>query len=167
MKKEIWKTIPLANEDYEASNMGRIRSLKRSSPYIMKQHFSHNGYKVITLSFNNTYKPFRVHRLVALTFIENNEAKPFINHINEDKEDNRVENLEWCTAKENSNHGKCIEKSAKAKWKSVLRFSVNGKLIKEYPSMKSTSCDGFSPSLVSFCCRGLRKTHKGFKWSYK
>lgn len=100
---EVWKTISAA-VDYEVSNWGRVRSWKRRKPRIIKQLFLYGAYWKVRLYVGDTLKVFAVHRLVAEAFIPNPEGKPQVNHINGNKLDNRVENLEWVTPHENSLH---------------------------------------------------------------
>jgi hypothetical protein len=99
-QKEIWKTID-GYENYQVSNLGNVKNLKTNK--ILKKGNS-RGYVCQVLSKNNIHKTFKNHRLVAQAFINNNQNKLFVNHINGIKTDNRVENLQWCTAKENTIH---------------------------------------------------------------
>ena len=112
---ETWKDIAGYEGFYQVSNSGRVKSLDRYMDRldgkrgyriskILKPQYNWKGYKSVTLKKNGTYKPMFAHRLVALHFIPNTENKPQVNHINGIKDDNRVENLEWCTAKENIQH---------------------------------------------------------------
>lgn len=100
---EIWKTIEDLGTPYEVSNLGRIRSMFNGTERILKSH-NHNEYKRISFGNGKNKKRFPVHRLVALAFIPAEDSKSFVNHKNLDRSDNRVENLEWCTARENSAH---------------------------------------------------------------
>ena len=100
--KEIWKEIEISG--YFISNLGR---LKGRSGKILNTQINHNGYKIINLHPNgksDKSKCVRIHRLVAQAFISNPENKPFVNHIDGNKQNNVVTNLEWCTAKENTIH---------------------------------------------------------------
>ena len=87
----MWKKIPI-DMNYEANELGDIRKI--GSNQLLKQWLDKDGYKIVALSNRKIY---RAHRLIALTFIENPEGKPVVNHINHIKQDNRVENLEWVT----------------------------------------------------------------------
>ena len=118
-KDEIWKDIPEYEGVYQVSNLGRIRSLDREITYanrktglykgrIMKLKMSKYGYVVFHFSVDNKKKAISVHRLVAETFIPNPDNKPCVNHIDCNRANNKVSNLEWCTHKENVQHSiKC------------------------------------------------------------
>ena len=100
---EVWKNIK-GFENYEVSNQGRIRR-KYLKGYKYRKPVYQHGYCSVTFSFDKRYfKKFQIHRLVAEAFIENKNNKKCVNHINGKKDDNRVENLEWCTYSENEKH---------------------------------------------------------------
>lgn len=99
---DIWKEIP-EYPNYEISNTGKVKSINYNKERILKLQ-NMNGYSRVGLSINGTVTLFLVHRLVALAFVENSNNYSFINHINGVKNDNRAENLEWCTSAENLNH---------------------------------------------------------------
>lgn len=132
MKEEI-RIIPWTNGRYGVSNLGNVYSyfdnhgIKRKFPKVLKQNNS-LGYRTVRIiNPNGNRKTMKVHRLVALTFIPNPDNLKQVNHKNENKADNRVENLEWCTAKYNNNYGSRREKSSiaqrghKAKWFGVYK----------------------------------------------
>ena len=100
--KEIWKDIKGYEGMYQVSNLGRVRSLKYGKYKILKGSKT-NGYLQVRLSKNGYQTTYRIHRLVAETFIDKIEGKNCVDHINGIRDDNRSENLRWCTVKENSN----------------------------------------------------------------
>lgn len=108
--KEVWKDIDGYNGDYKVSNLGRVKSFKKDkiNGIVMKQDNARLGYKRICLCLENVKKNFFIHRLVAKAFIDNPYNKPQVNHKNGKPSDNRVENLEWCTASENHLHSYAV-----------------------------------------------------------
>ena len=190
---EIWKTAVYDGEtyeDFEVSNLGRILSLNYKNTgksELLEPSETTCGYLVVNLCKNEKRKTCLVHRLIAETFLENPENKPQVNHkiegdegkkiniviFNEDGSiDKEKTSIEWVTPKENSNYGTRNERVAKANTngkcsKPVLQLSLSGELIREWPSIAECGRNGFSYQHVSACCRGERKTHKGFLFMYK
>ena len=101
---EIWKPIKDYEGLYEVSNFGNVRSLRFDKVKLLKLNMDRCGYFRCNLYKNATYKTYSVHRLVALAFISNAKNKSQINHIDGNKQNNRVDNLEWCTNSENITH---------------------------------------------------------------
>ena len=181
---EEWRPIKDYEGLYEVSNMGRVRSLDRiiidskgrKHPFegkIMKLQLDRYGYLYISLNKDGKRK-FKVHRLVAEAFISNPEGKKHVDHINTNKEDNRVENLRWVTPKENNNneltkeHKKGCQLGEKSVCsKCVIQISPDGKLIKKYSSINEAAREtGFNKKYISFCCNGKIENYKGYKWIF-
>ena len=150
-----WKSINGYEGLYEISNTGQVRN-KRGR--ILVAHKSNNGYLHVSLSKNNIRKTKSIHKLVALHFIENINNLPQINHIDENKANNNVENLQWCTIQENIDHSFSKE---------VIQFDLLNNPIKTWKSASECGRNGFNQGKVSECCRGERETHKKYKWKYK
>ena len=104
MEQEIWKDIE-GFEKYQISSYGRVKSLRFNKETILKRLKHAHGYYKVSLSKNNISKQFLLHRLVAENFIENPENEPEVNHLNGDKSNNQVTNLQWVTHKQNIHHG--------------------------------------------------------------
>ena len=173
MVEEIWRTAVYDGEVYEGlykvSNLGRILSLnyKRTGRVELMEHsYDGQGYLQVTLCKNKETKKCYVHRLVAETFITNPENLPEVNHIDENKENNRVDNLEWKSPKDNCNHGTRNERIAKTLSKKVLQLSLTGELIREWESTRECGRNGFAQSHVAECCNGKLPHYKGFRWEY-
>ena len=100
---EIWRDIPMYRDIYEASSYGRIRS--KVTGRITKDYYTEKGYKKVKIYLNGQCKSELVHRLVAFAFLPNPNNYPQVNHIDEDKGNNRLDNLEWCDSLYNNNYG--------------------------------------------------------------
>lgn len=175
--KEIWKDIKEYQGKYQVSNLGKIRTLIKwdlnKRKYIatiknIKLREDKDGYILVDLHKNNKTKTFKVHRLVAEAFISNSNNYPQINHKNEIKNDNRVENLEWCSNEYNAVYGTKVQRTAEKHKKHILKYDLKGNFIKEYNSLKEASIDNnvFFTN-ISAVCRGKQKTAYGFIWKYK
>ena len=169
--KEIWKDIPGYETLYQVSNLGNIRSLHNyGGKYNILRQQIKRGYYQVGLRKNGIRKWHQVHRLVAGAFLCNKDNLPQVNHKNENKLDNRVENLEWCSVSYNNTYGTRIEKVKNKISKPVIQFSLDGKYIKEYPSL----CDAArtvnsSAGNIYSCCnkKPNYKQVKGYIWRYK
>lgn len=172
-EKEIWKDVVGYEGYYQVSNIGNVRSCERVTSHgrirkaqNMKIHKTNAGYFRVQLCKNGIRKKYHVHRLVALSFVDNPLNKPDVNHIDEDKTNNFVGNLEWCTAKENVNHGNRAKKFAKAKNKPIKAFLPDG-TTKEFESLKEASLHfGILKEGISSCALGKRKTYKNTTFKY-
>jgi len=162
---EWFKEIKGLKGFYLISNLGRVYSNKTKK---VLNDVSCRGYRYITLYTHKGQKTYSIHRLVAMAFIPSIKNKKLVNHINENKADNRVSNLEWCTQKENMNHGTMpIKRRSNADKMPVARLNpTTNQVIKEYESTKDASRDGFNRESFSRCARGIYQTHKGYKWKF-
>ena len=170
MTKEVWRDIEGYEGLYQVSDQGRVKSLGRKwskSERTLKPVVRHDGYVVVNLYSGGERKMFKVHRLVCEAFHENPDNKPQVNHINEDKADNRACNLEWATARENSNFGTRTERVAKAQSKPVAQYAQDGELIKIWPSAREAERQtGFGHGYICQSANGKRKQAYGFIWKY-
>ena len=182
--EETWKDILGYEGMYQVSNLGRVRSLDRDiwngvnyfkkQGRILKQGENHKGYPIVYLSVSQVDKTCSVHRLVAQAFIPNPDNKPQVNHINGNKKDNTVDNLEWCTALENNRHALrnglvSHDNMHKALRKKVRKIDVNtGEILEEYDSVTEAakSVSKGRTGCISRVCNKKRKTSYGFKWEY-
>ena len=160
--KEIWKDIKNYEGLYQISNLGRVKSLWYGREKILIPVKLKNGYLRVILCKNGILKTYYVHRLVAEAFLDNPNNLPQVNHKDENKQNNNVENLEWCTNEYNINYGTRTERCSKK----VYQYTIDNILIKKWNSIAECERNGFKHSLIIYCCQGKRKTHKGFKWSY-
>lgn len=174
---EEWKDIIGYEGLYKISNKGRVWSCTYNRT--LKPSTEKSGYKKIVLSKEGKLKTYRIHRLVALAFLKPVKNKEIVNHIDENKSNNYFLNLEWCTYKENMNHGTCIKRILKTKsgknydgYKKIsekLSVPVIGINVKtgekiEFKSMTEARTKGFNNGHISACVNGIRQTHKGYKW---
>lgn len=166
---EQWKTIKGYEGKYEVSNKGKVRSFLQNKIKELRINHDRSGYCTVVLYKDNSCKTVKVHRLVAQAFLENPLSLPCVNHKNEIKTDNRVENLEYCTVGYNNRYGKRIEKMIKSKYKAVVQYDTNGNKIAEYESVLDAELKtGISHQNISKCClkRKHFKTAGGFVWKY-
>lgn len=185
---EIWKDVKGYEDYYQVSSLGRI---KRKSGYvnvgiknnekrlvkerILKQRLRNNGYLSVDLSKEHIVKTISVHRIVAMAFIENDSPlKTYVNHINCNKCDNRVENLEWVTPRENSHHAKENKLFKTPNKKQVRCKQLNKSFESSYAAAEYINNKYFNnskqvigiASKIRLCCNGKQKIAYGLNWEY-
>lgn len=160
---EFWKDIIGYEGLYQVSNLGNVKSLnyhRTGQEKLLSLRISSHGYLLINLYKDGKYICHSVHRLVAEAFLPNTNNYPEVNHIDKNKLNNNVDNLEWCTRKYNQNH---------ALSKQVAQYDLSGNLIKIWPSAVEIERQlGFFESAISSCCTGYKncKTMYGYIWKY-
>jgi hypothetical protein len=169
-----WGEIVGFNGDYVVNKLGEVISLKSRHPKKLKLATDRYGYLYCTLYKQG--KPFKkkVHRLVAKTFIPNPNGLPMINHKNEIKDDNKVENLEWCTNKYNQRYGSAREKNRNSQDRVMLskmlgapveQYTLDGRFVKRYHSMREASRRlNICHKGISLCCKGVYRQSGGYVW---
>lgn len=152
-------------EEYLISTSGDIFSIK--SKRFLSQKIDRYGYPTVVLVKHHKPKYVTVHRLVAMTFLPQPQGKCQVNHKNEVKTDNRVENLEWVSAKENCNYGTRNRRMAESKCqKPVMHFSEDG-TVTRYSGVKEASREtGIAHSQITRYCRGVGNSPKNKEWRY-
>ena len=171
---EEWKDICGYEGIYKVSNCGKVKSINRVDRLgryvkekILKPGFIRGDYLAVHLYKNGKRRCCKVHRLVAKAFIPNLFNHPQVNHINEVKQDNRVENLEWCTNEYNSRYGTASARMGESHKKPVYRVCLKTGEVKNYDSaIDASRKDGFNKNAISNCVTGIAKSHKNNKWYY-
>lgn len=187
MKEIIWKPIKGFEGLYEVSNTGLIKSLNcynYKEPRIMHTSLRKDGYLSVGLSKNNKTTTRTVHRIVAETFLPNPNNLEMINHKDEDKSNNNVDNLEWCTVSYNNKYSikrhperfvlrKNREKRDYYKVKTkyfnvhINQFSKDGEFIKQWFNFAELKhIKNYNNTSIKECCEGKRKTAYGYKWEF-
>ena len=164
--KEIWKDKKDYEGHYQVSNWGRIKSIKFGKERILKQNIR-CGYYYVNLYKNNIKKQYPVHRLVAEVFIDNPDNLPQVNHKDENKTNNNVDNLEWCSVLYNNTYGTRLQKVSekmrnRKEWsKPIDVYDLNMNFIETLPSIEECGRKyNVSPCNVSYCCNGGYKDKK-------
>ena len=155
---EVFKDVPGYEELYQVSNLGNVKSLITGK--ILSPGINTCGYLHVILCKNGKQKYYLIHRLVAQAFIPNPDNYPEVNHKDKNRQNNCVDNLEWCTTQYNVEYSRA---------KQVAQYDLNGNLIATWKSVREIERQtGFLQGSISDCCRGHRncKTMYGYIWRY-
>lgn len=171
---EIWKDIKGFEGLYQISNGGRIKSLRKSTKHFNQPfHYlsptvSNTGYYQVTLyKTPKSKKKFLVHRLVATHFLPNPENYPCVNHKDENKLNNNIENLEWCTYQYNNAYGTARIRATETSSIQVQQFTIDGVWIATYQSATiAAKLLNISKTSIADCCRGKAQFAHGYVWKY-
>lgn len=174
--EEIWKEVEEFNGAYLISNKGRLKSVKRGIKWngtirhqedkIMSQVINKSGYIEYQITYNGKHYSRKAHRLVAEAFIPNPAKKPQVNHINGVKTDNFVENLEWCTNRENVVHAykNGLNKAAKT----IVQFDLEGNFIKRWINTGEITRElGIGKTTILAACKRKNHAAKGYLWKFE
>lgn len=179
---EIWKDIPEYEELYEISNLGRVKSKTRKTKFgrgwkvyegqILKPQEDKDGYFKISLSKDGKKRRFFIHRLVMMSFVDNSLNLPVVNHIDGNKQNNKLNNLEWVTRSENDLHAFRIGlrvPSSGGTDKTVEKIDpLTGEVVDTFQSITLASKSvGSTVQLISMACNGKVEKAKGFVWRFK
>lgn len=163
--EKIWRDIPGYEGLYQANNCGEIKSLRRDRILAARKH---KGYLQLSLCKNGESKTYAVHRLVWIAFNGPIPEGYEVNHLNERPWDNRLENLNLMTRKENINWGSHNIKMGKAHRKKVEQYTLDGDHICTWCSAKMVEYIlGYKSNNISACCYGVRKTAYGYVWRFQ
>lgn len=178
--QEEWRDIAGYEGLYQVSNLGRVRSLDRRVKHnslgsifcrgcLMRPCNNRYGYPTVNLSKDGGKKRFTIHRLVAQAFIPNPNNLPEINHKDEGRTNNHVDNLEWCTALWNNTYGTKVERQTEKNKKRVLQYDLNGNFIREWACAVDAekAIMGKVTGAISHNIKGKSKTAFGYIWRYK
>lgn len=189
---ELWKDIQGYEGLYQVSNLGRVRSVDHTTTFerggikmsatrkgrILTPITRRHGYLSVMLygkggHSTRNFKQFSVHRLVADAFVENPNGYDEVNHLDECKDNNRADNLEWCNRKYNVNYGTCQQRRAErttnlpSTSKRVVQRTLSGNFVAEWPSMAEIQRQtGYSKGFICICCQQKCKSAYGYSWSY-
>lgn len=164
--QEVWKDIEGYEGLYQVSNLGRVKSFVKSRSKIKSLSNDKDGYLLCVLHKFNKKRTFKVHRLVAMSFIPNPENKSQVNHKDGNKHNNIVDNLEWVTPVENMYHAR-INGLRSSMYHGVSQYDLDGNLIQNFNSVtEAASFIGGSRCCIVHCCTGRQLTAHGYVWKY-
>lgn len=169
---EEWKDIRGYEGRYQVSNLGRVRSLPRKTKtgfrkgMILVPMIDKFGYSLVNLS----RKSYKVHRLVAETFIENPQGLKCVNHKDENKTNNCVNNLEWCSYGYNNNYGTRGDRISKnsTRKRKIVQYTLGGQEVRRWDSIaEATKYYKVGRTVICACCNRRQHTSCGYVWRYE
>lgn len=168
---EQWRKIPGYEGLYQVSDLGNVKSVfyKRRGQETILKPILRRGYLCVELCKDKKKKKYSIHRLVWEGFNGPIPEGMQVNHINEDKTDNRLENLNLMSPKENINWGTGVKRQSKSREKAIEQYSLSGELIKWYQSAAAVVAENngvWNENTIRDCCRRHKKTAYGFFWRY-
>ena len=176
---EEWKPVVGYEGYYEVSSLGRVRSVERLvvrktgqrvvfPGVVLSTFLSPNGRIQVSLWKGNRMKNPQVHRLVAMAFLPNPDNLPEVNHKDENPQNNRVENLEWCTKKYNMNYGTRVERMVQKLWVPVVGIDKDGNEYRFASMLEAAEKTGARKQEISNICRGCGRAKRsgGYRWRY-
>lgn len=179
LDKEEWRPVVGYEGLYEVSNIGRVRSIDRNILYhdgtihhwkgkVLKPLRTSKGYLQVMFRKDNKNHYIGIHRLVAMAFIDGYQKGLVVNHLDENPQNNRADNLEWCTQRDNLIYGTARSRHADKLSISIIQFSLSGTLIKEWKSQAEASrVLGINQSHIFRCLKGELLSAFGYRWMYK
>lgn len=171
LKGEDWRVVDGWHGRYKVSNLGRVSYLLQGHERLMCQTTNWAGYKMVSFCENGKRQQIRVHRLVAMAFVEGYQTGLVVNHIDENKSNNRWDNLEWVTDDYNRNYGSVRERQIRSRSKAVQMLDNDGNVIAEYESL-TIAAQACNPKArcgwtIGFVCDGKYQTAYGHQWQWK
>lgn len=185
---EVWKPVVGFENLYQVSDFGRVKRIplkfkivgvKNRRETMLRPEINKWGYAAVSLSYGKVKKMKTVHRVLMEAHVPNPENKRCINHLDGNKLNNNIDNLEWCTHSENSMHasrmgkmrgnqsqlGMINEKSKLSK--PIVQLEISGSFVKFWPSIAEARRSGFCPATIVRCLKGRRPHACGYLWKYK
>jgi hypothetical protein len=179
---EIWKDIPDYEGLYQVSNLGRVKALERewyqkhysgnNSHYKTKERIlkqredKKTGYMYVALTKNKKQKKYLVHRIVASAFISKKDYENYVNHLDNNKKNNKFNNLEWCTQSHNIKYAYDNKTKTPPNMKKVKQL-LNNKVINTFQSLQEAYRQtGIQATNIYKCCKGKRNYAGGYQWQY-
>lgn len=175
--EEIWKDIKGYEGLYQVSNFGNVKRLEGKiysyitnkyetrKEHMIKTRVNNRGYKITTLSKNSKVKSFAIHRLIAQAFLPNPNNFECVNHLDGNKLNNKIDNLEWCTTQQNIQHA--YKNNLMTNNKKIDQYSLDNKFIKIFNSANEASREtGIAQPNITMCALGKKKTAGGYIWKH-